>query len=220
MKAGLVVEDGTHAAISTPRIHAGSSKTRKASVFAKVAEECIGWSQNGIVSADWNNSCWCLRFLQRPALACFTESRSSITVICFCFLAPLVCACIDLLAYERVAGLHLIAKYLREYSGVDPDSEELRRYEVFMQVCRAQKLSLPHETRARSASSVVSGIAIPLLALAVQPYRDAIAQQCWLLGIPLLGIVLVIWTYCAAQRQIERIDKLGPGQTANNALRC
>ena len=44
----------------------------------------------------------------------------------------LVCGYVDWLIYRRYTVIHTIAKYIRTYSGEDPDTLELQKYEIHM----------------------------------------------------------------------------------------
>lgn len=122
------------------------------------------------------------------------------------FLSPLVCAYIDFLAYERVAGIHFIAKYLREYSGTDEEMLELKGYEQFIHSCRSDRLYRSYEGTARFVSSVVVSIAVPAFAFAIDNYRSVILERIWLMVLPLAGIVFCIVAYSYHQRQLKKLE--------------
>ena len=125
------------------------------------------------------------------------------------FMAPYVCAYIDLLLYEREARIHQIAKYLRHYQGPDLETAELHRYESYINDRRteAKRTWLPHEHIAQISSSVVSSICIPLLAILVEPYKKAIGQHSGLIWIPAVGVVLVLGLYAVAKWNVNALSK-------------
>ena len=138
------------------------------------------------------------------------------------FLAPYVCVYIDLLVAEREARIHHIAKYLREYTGDDVETRELRDYELAIQARRNTKTSwFRHEHNARLLSSLVAGIGIPLLTLFVNNYRLAIQAAPWLVLIPAVGVALILRVYFVLQDQLLRLDApaapAGPPPPAGSA---
>ena len=128
------------------------------------------------------------------------------------FMAPFLCAFIDLLIYEREARIHQIAKYLRHYSGDDTDCTQLQKYESYINQRRieAKRTWVPYEHVAQIASSVLASVFIPLLAYFVEPYRKALEHQPWLVSIPIFGITLVISFYLVALWQVRKLSKLDP----------
>lgn len=122
------------------------------------------------------------------------------------FLSPLVCAYADFLAYERVAGIHFIAKYLREYAGTDAEMLEIKGYEQFIHRCRTGRLYRSYEGMARFVSSLVLSVAVPACAFAVDKYRSIILGRTWLMVLPLAGIAFCIVAYSYHQRQLKKLE--------------
>jgi hypothetical protein len=122
------------------------------------------------------------------------------------FLTPLVCAYIDALSYHGVARIHLIAKYLREYSGTDQDMIELRDYEQYIRECRRRGLYANYEGTARFVVSLVASIAVPGLAVVVDKYQVLVLERLWVLVVPLLGIALGLGGYIYHRAQFRKIE--------------
>lgn len=121
------------------------------------------------------------------------------------FVVPLLCAYVDMLAYERLIVIHAIAKYIREYTGVDKEMLDLRGYENFIEQCRQDRLYLQYERVAQFAASVVLGILLPALAWARDDYATHIAAHRWVIVVPALGLFAVVGLYLNHSHEIRKL---------------
>lgn len=111
------------------------------------------------------------------------------------FFAPIVCAYVDFLVYERVAVVHEIAKYLRNYGGEDVETREIQKYERFMQDRRNRGLSTEYRRWAHFGMSLCLAVLVPLLACGVEKYREMIKAYPLYLAMPVFGIIGVVLAF-------------------------
>lgn len=123
------------------------------------------------------------------------------------FVVPLLCAYVDMLAYERSTAIHVIAKHIREYTGDDKEMFDLKNYENFIEKCRQGRLYLQYERFAQFAASVVLGISLPALAWAREDYATHIAANRWVIVFPALGLFAVVGLYFNHSHEIGRIQR-------------
>jgi len=109
--------------------------------------------------------------------------------------APIVCAYVDVLVYERFAVVYEIAKYLRNYDGEDEETRELQKYERFMHDRRKRGLSTKYRRWAHFGMSLFLAILVPVLACQVEKYCTVIKAHPWYLAIPVVGIIGVVWAF-------------------------
>lgn len=121
------------------------------------------------------------------------------------FVVPLLCAYVDMLAYERSTAVHVIAKHIREYTGNDIEMLDLKSYENFVEQCRQGRLYLQYERFAQIASSIVLGISLPALALARDDYAAHIAANKWVIVFPVLGLFAVVGLYFNHRHEISKL---------------
>lgn len=96
-----------------------------------------------------------------------------------------VCAYIDWLCYRRFGVIHNIAKYLRAYQGNDPEALQLKSYEEFMMIARAQGRFLHSERWAFFASTMTFSAGLPVLGM----LQYGFAWEWWT-WIALIAVVL------------------------------
>jgi hypothetical protein len=134
------------------------------------------------------------------------------------FLVPYACAYIDFLVYERVASVHLIARFLRDYSGSDKDCQELSAYERFLWDSDASSAYRGYDRIARIGSSLIFGLGAPILAYVIQPYRATLWNHPTLFLIPAVGVIWVIAGHVLHKKQIDKLVRK-PAQEAPNQKR-
>ena len=77
----------------------------------------------------------------------------------------LVCGYVDWLIYRRYTVIHTIAKYIRTYSGEDPDTLELQKYEIHMNDTRTNNEFFLSDRYTHFFSSLLISLGAPMLLL-------------------------------------------------------
>jgi hypothetical protein len=112
------------------------------------------------------------------------------------FFAPIVCAYVDFLVYERLAVVHEIARYLRNYDGEDAETRELQNYERFMQDRRKRGLSTEYRMEwAHFCMSLFLATIVPTLAFLVDKYLEVIMAHPQYLAMPIFGIIGIVLAF-------------------------
>lgn len=122
------------------------------------------------------------------------------------FFAPIVCAYVDFLVYERLTVVYEIAKYLRNYGGEDAETRELQKYERFMQDRRKRWLSTEYRRWAHFGMSLCLAALVPALALAVDKYREMIMAYPLYLAMPVFGIIGVVLAFRHHLSQLKEME--------------
>ena len=104
------------------------------------------------------------------------------------FSVGFLCAYVDLLIYRRLASLHAVARYLRDYGGDDKELRELKRYELEIKKRRDDGEFWVSEELAHFLSSLTFSLSVPAVAYFRYPKALSIGAVC----IPATGVVLVV----------------------------
>lgn len=134
------------------------------------------------------------------------------------FLVPYACAYIDFIVYERVASVHLIARFLRNYSGSDKDGKELSAYERFLWDSDAASAYRGYDRVARICSSLIFGLGAPALAYIIQPYRATLWNYPMLFLIPAVGVMWVIAGHVIHKKQIAKLGQKSAQEAPNDTM--
>jgi hypothetical protein len=123
-----------------------------------------------------------------------TETDPSAVLLLFS--VGFLCAYVDLLIYRRLASLHAVAHYLREYRGEDPELRELKGYELEIKKRRDAGQFWISEELAHFLSSLTFSVSVP----AVAYFRYTNALGVLALGIPAVGVALVVALFLSYSR--------------------